>query len=72
MNAQFLRFWCYTSLGFPGGSAIKNPLANGRDIDLIPGLERLPVEGNGNLSSILTWKNPIDRRAIGSQRIRYD
>ena len=57
MNALFLRFWCYTSLGFPGGSAIKNPLANGRDIDSIPGLGRLPGEGNGNLSSILQYSH---------------
>ena len=26
--------------GFPGGSAIKNPPANARDVGLIPGLGR--------------------------------
>ena len=33
-------------LGFPGGSAVKNPPANVGDVGLILGLERSPGEGN--------------------------
>jgi len=38
-------------LGSPGGTVVKNPLANARDMGdagLIPGLERSPVVRNGN------------------------
>ena len=35
-------------LGFPHGSAVKNPLANAGDAGLIPGLGRSPGQGNGN------------------------
>ena len=35
--------------GFPGGSAVKNPPANAGDMGWIPGSERSPEEGNGNL-----------------------
>ena len=35
-------------MGFPGGLAVKNLLANARDTGLIPGLGKLPGEGNGN------------------------
>ena len=34
--------------GFPGGSLVKNLLANAGDTGSIPGLERFPGEGNGN------------------------
>ena len=34
--------------GFPGGSVVKNPSANARDVGLIPGSGRSPGEGNGN------------------------
>ena len=34
-------------LGFSGGSAGKESTGNGRDLGLIPGLERSPGEGNG-------------------------
>ena len=37
------------SLGFPGGSAGKESACNAGDLGLIPGLERSPGEGNGNL-----------------------
>ena len=33
---------------FPGGSVVKNPPANARDMGSIPGLGRFPGEGNGN------------------------
>ena len=35
-------------LGFPGGSTVKNPLANVGDAGLIPGSGRAPME-DGNL-----------------------
>ena len=34
-------------MGFPGGSAVKNPPANAGDMDSIPGSGRSPGEGNG-------------------------
>ena len=34
--------------GFPGGSAVKNPPVNARDVGSILGLVRSPGEGNGN------------------------
>ena len=34
--------------GFPGGSVVKNLPANAGDAGLIPGLGRVPGEGNGN------------------------
>ena len=37
-----------TVLGFPGGSVMKNPLANAGDEGLIPGLGISPGGGNGN------------------------
>ena len=54
--------------GFPGGSVVKNPPANAGDVDLIPGSERSPREGNCNPlqysekalathSSTLAWKS---------------
>ena len=38
----------YSELGFPGGSALKNLLANAGDLGSIPVLGRSPGEGNGN------------------------
>ena len=49
------------SLGFPGGSVVKNPPANAGDVDLIPGSGRTRGEGNGNPLSCL--ENPMDRGA---------
>ena len=34
--------------GFPGGSVVKNLLANAGDSGLISGLQRSPGEGNGS------------------------
>ena len=36
-------------IGFPGGSAVNNPLANAGDVGSIPGMGRSPGEGSGNL-----------------------
>ena len=35
-------------MGFPGGSAVKNPPASADDMGLIPGLGRSPGKENGN------------------------
>ena len=43
-------------MGFPGGSAIKNPPANAGGAGSTPGSGRFPGEGNGNHSSILAWE----------------
>ena len=53
---------------------LKNPLANARDTDPIPGLGRSPEEGNG---SPLQWENSMNRGAwwvtvLGSQRVGHD
>ena len=48
--------------GFPGGSVVKNPPANARDLGLIPGLGRSPGEGNGNPFQYSCLENPMDRR----------
>ena len=47
-NNQFLCFPLLSPEGFPGGSVVKNPLANAGDTVSIPGLGRSPGEGNGN------------------------
>ena len=53
-------------LGFPGGSVVKNPPANAGDAGeagLIPGSERSPGEGNGNLLPYSRLENPMGRGA---------
>ena len=42
---------------------IKNPPANGADVDLIPRLGRSPGEGNGNSPEYSCLGNPMDRGA---------
>ena len=49
--------------GFPGGSVVKNPLADVGDVGLIPVLERLPGEGNGNPLQYSCLRNPMGRGA---------
>ena len=45
--------------GFPGGSVVKNPSANAADTGSIPGSERSPGEGNGNLLQYSGLGNPL-------------
>ena len=67
-------------LDFPGGSRVKNLLANAGDIrdkGWILGSGRSPGEGNGNPLQYSCLENPMDRGAwwatvIGSQRVRHD
>ena len=49
--------------GFPGGSVVKNPLANAGDTGLIPGSGRSPEEENGNPLQYSCLGNPMDRGA---------
>ena len=51
------------SMGFPGGSAVKNPPASAGDADSIPGSGRSPGEGNGNPFQYSCLENPTDRGA---------
>ena len=61
-------FWleiilCRRHMGFPGGSALKNPPASIGDAGWISGLGRSPGEGNGNLLQYPCLGNPMDRGA---------
>ena len=54
------------SLGFPGGSVLKNLPANAgdsKDGGLIPGSEKSPGGGNGNPLWYSCLNDPIDRGA---------
>ena len=53
----------YVYVGFPVGSAVKNSSANAEDLGLIPGSERSPGEGHGNLYHYSCLGNPMDRGA---------
>ena len=48
---------------FPGGSVVKNLLANAGDVGLIPGLGRYSGEGNGNPLQYSCLENPMGRGA---------
>ena len=41
-----------------------------RDVDLIPGLERYPGEGNGNPLHYSCLGNPMNRGALQSTRLQ--
>ena len=51
------------SMGFPGGSVVKNLPANAGGVGSIPGLGRSPGEGNGNPLQYSCLGNPMDRGA---------
>ena len=55
-------------MGFPGGSVGKNPPANAGDMGSIPGLWRLPGEGNGNPLQHSCLGNPM---AGGRSQVGY-
>jgi len=42
---------------------VKNPPANAGDTGLIPGSGTSPRGGNATYSSVLAWRNPMDRGA---------
>ena len=65
------------SLGFLGGSVVKNAPASVGDLDLIPGSGRTPREGSGNLFQYSCLENsmaeePGRLQSIGSQRVGHD
>ena len=49
--------------GFPGGSVVKNPLANAGDMGLIPWSGTSPEEGNGNPPQYSYLENPVESEA---------
>ena len=51
---------------FPGGSAYKESICNAGDLDLIPGLERSPGEGNGTPPRFYYLGNPKDGGSWGA------
>ena len=51
------------SLGFPGGSVVKNPPSNAGDGGCIPGSGRFPGGRNGNRLQCSCLWNPMDRGA---------
>ena len=58
-------FLLQNSVGFPGGSVVKNLPANAGDKGSIPELGRFPGEGNGNPLQYSCLGNPMDRGAHG-------
>ena len=64
-------------MGFPGGSAVKNPPADAGDVGSIPESGRSPREGNGNSLQFTCLGNPRTEepgslQSMGSQRIVHD
>ena len=47
----------------PGGSVVRNPLANAGDAGSVPGSGRSPGVGNGNPFQHSCLENSMDRRA---------
>ena len=60
---MFLLAMHISSLGFLGGSVLKNLPASVRDTSSIPDLGRSPGEGNGNPFQYSCLENPMDRGA---------
>jgi len=50
-------------MGFPGGSVVKNPPANARDMSSIPESGGSPGGGNGNPLQYSCLENSMDRGA---------
>ena len=51
------------NMGFPGGSDNKESTCNAGDLGSIPGLGRLPGEGNGYPLQYSSLENSMDRGA---------
>ena len=47
-------------LGFPGGSDGKVSACSAGDLGSVPGSERYPAEGNGNLLQYFCLENSMD------------
>ena len=50
-------------MDFPGGSDDKESTCNAGDLGSIPGWGRSPEKGMATHSSILAWRNSMDRGA---------
>ena len=53
----------YGHIGFPSGSAVKNPPTKAEDTGSIPGLVRSPGKGNDNPLQYSCLENPMNRGA---------
>ena len=64
-KSRILRVWqvLSRSLGFPGGSVVKNPPVNARHLGSITGSGRSSGEENGNPFQYSCLGNPMDRGA---------
>ena len=64
-SKQFVIVWdgVFVCLNFPGGSVVKNQLANAGDVGSIPGPRKSSGNGNGNSLQYSFLGNPTDRRA---------
>ena len=65
------------SVGFPGGSVIKNPPANAGEAGMILWLGRCSGEEMTTHFSILAWEIPWTEelgrlQSVGSQRVGHD
>ena len=56
-------------MDFHGGSNSRESARNAGDVGSIPGLGRSPGEGNGNPLQFPCLENPMDRAAMGLQRV---
>ena len=53
------------AVGFPGGSVLKNPVANAGDVGSIPGPGRSSGEGNDNPLQYSCLGHPMDKDSSG-------
>ena len=58
-------------MGFPGGSAVKNPPDDAGDAGLIPGSGRSLEEEMATQSSILAWRIPWTEEPGGLQPMGF-
>ena len=56
----YIYIYTHTHNGFPGGAVLKNLLASGSDVGLIPELQRSPGVGKGNQLQYSYLGNPMD------------
>ena len=62
--------WWACVKGFPGGSVVKKPPANARDMGSIPVSGRSSGEGKDNQFQCSCLENPMDREAWQSTRLQ--
>ena len=70
-----LQWYNSNTLGFPGGSVVKNPSANAGDTgdkSSIPESGRSPGEGSGNPLQCSCLENPMTEEPGGSPRVGRD